>query len=167
MTQLLVFGSMAGVLVLWAAAEWWRDDFAHVRAARIAWTGGAVLMVVHAAAAFALLYEGSHATAVAATARQTAALTGIDSAGGLYVNYAFLAVWVGDAAWWWAAPAGYAARSRILVAGLRTVFLFMFVNGAVVFADGWMQRLGTIAVAVAAAGWLRGSRQARRRHGLR
>jgi hypothetical protein len=159
MSELTIFGSIAGAIVAWAAAEWWREEPVRARDARAAWTCGAALMALHSVAAFLLLYDGSHATAVAATARQTAALMGIASGWGIYVNYAFNAVWLGDAAWWWIAPASYVTRPRVISTVRRAFFLFMFVNGAVIFADGWMRVLGGTAVTIAAIAWARDCRR--------
>jgi hypothetical protein len=97
------------------------------------------------------VHAWSHRAALIDTARQTAAMTGIDWGGGLWVNYAFLLIWIVDAAWWWAAPAGYRRRPRALRHSLLAFFIFMFVNGAIVFAHGAMRMLG--AAAVAAVGW--------------
>jgi hypothetical protein len=157
-SEVLVFGSVAGATVAWAAAEWWRAAPRSAARARVAWTVGAALMLVHSVAAFALLYGGSHRTAVDATARQTAAVTGVATGAGIYVNYAFLAIWLADVLWCWAAPAAYATRSPVVSVSLRVFFLFMFLNGAVIFADGLMRVLGAVAVATAGAAWIRGAR---------
>jgi hypothetical protein len=74
--------------------------------------------------------------------------------GGLFVNYFFLALWTLEAAWWWLAPASY----RAVVAargGVRAFFLFMFLNGAVVFAHGPLRALGAAAVLLVAWSWYR------------
>lgn len=115
-------------------------------------------MVVHSAAAFEVFYARSHAVATAATARQTAAMTGVDYGGGIYLNYLFLLVWVADAAWWWLRPASYEGRRPVIAAIVRGFLLFMFLNGAVVFADGWMQVLGVAAVGVVMRSWYRDRR---------
>ena len=47
-----------------------------------------------------------------------------------------------EAAWWWAAPVRYRARARGVRLTIRAVFLFMIVNGAVVFVDGPMRWVG-------------------------
>ena len=65
---------------------------------------------------------------------------------GLYVNYAFIALWVGDAALWWHDRASYERRSARARDALLAVFLFMFVNAGVVFAHGPARVVGTIAV---------------------
>jgi hypothetical protein len=146
--------------VLWAAAEslqlvrprrW--------RLARTLWTAGVLLAAVHAAAAMHLVHGWDHDAALEATARQTAAVVGLDWGGGLYVNYAFVVLWLWDAASWWMAPAARAARPRWHSAALSSVFLFMFVNGAIVFAAGIGRAVGTAAVLTVAAAWYLRSRE--------
>jgi hypothetical protein len=143
--SLFVFGSIAVAVVLWAAAE--------ILFSRLLWTAGAMLALAHSLAAFATFYDGSHAIARQETARQTAALTGIEFSGGIYVNYLFLAVWAGDAVWWWLAPSAYASRPRWLSIAIRGFIFFIIVNGAVVFADGWARVLGAIATTTVVASW--------------
>jgi hypothetical protein len=139
----------------YAAAEWLRVRRpAAWRMSRLIWTIGALSIVVHSAAAFHYRYGWSHTHAIQATAQQTAAVTGLDWGGGLFVNYAFVAIWTTDAAWWWIGPASYAARPRALSAALAAVFLFMFVNGAVVFAHGAMRWIGAASVLVVCAAFL-------------
>jgi len=74
---------------------------------------------------------------------------------GLFVNYFFLALWTLEAAWWWLAPSRYRARNRRLDWGVRAFFLFMFLNGAVVFAPCPLRALGAVAVLLVAASWYR------------
>jgi hypothetical protein len=142
-----VFGTIAASVVCWAIAE--------CMASRAAWTLGAVLASVHAAVAFAVFYGGSHEVARVETMRQTEALTGVRFGGGIYVNYAFLAIWIGDAAWWWASPGWRSMRPRAVDAAIRGFIFFIMVNGAVVFADGLARVLGGVAVAAVAVAWLR------------
>lgn len=142
-------GTIAIAMIAYAAAEWLRVRRSPAwRTARALWTIGALSLVVHAAAAFHYRYAWSHTQAIQATAAETAAVTGLDSGAGLYVNYAFLALWIADAAWWWLAPASYAARRRALSLAVSATFLFMFLNGAVVFAHGAMRWLGTACVLI-------------------
>ena len=75
----LVFVTIAAAVVCWAIGEALRS--------RAAWTAGAVLTLVHSVAAFGVFYGWSHEIARIMTARQTAEATGIDFAGGIYVNY--------------------------------------------------------------------------------
>ena len=145
-THVAVFWTIAAAVVAWALAECCRLAGAQLHLARAVWTVGAAAMVIHAAAAFAILYEGSQAVALAAVARQTAAIAGVSTGAGLYVNYAFIAIWIADAAWWWTVPAAKAAVAGTWAWARFAFFLFMIVNGAVVFADGWMRGLGLGAV---------------------
>jgi MFS family permease len=137
--ELLVFGTIAAGVLSWAAGE--------VLASRAWWTAGALLTLLHSVVAFFVFYEGSHQIAQAETMKQTAALTGVVFPGGIYVNYTFLLVWLGDAAWWWLSPHSRAARPRGLTWVVRGFIFFIIVNGAVVFADGWARVVGLIAVA--------------------
>jgi hypothetical protein len=147
---------MALAIAVWAGTETLkllgpRAD----RGARALWTAGAVLAIAHAAAAFHLVHGWSHDEAYASTARQTANLTGLDWGGGLFVNYAFLALWAADAAWWWARPSSYRRRPRVVEWAMRGFFLFMFINGAIVFAHGAMRAFGTLAVGAVIVAWYR------------
>ena len=143
--ELAVFVTVAAAVVCWAAAEALRS--------RLLWTAGAVLMVVHAVAAFGVFYDWSHDIAREATTRQTATLTGVAFPGGIYVNYAFLAVWLGDAAWWWASERSYESRPRWMSMASRGFIFFIMLNGAVVFADGWARAIGAMAIALVVTSW--------------
>ena len=147
--DLAVRGSIAAATLSWAAAEWlrWRQP-ARATMARTFWTAGAVLLLVHAIAVFHYVHHWSQDAALDHTARQTAALTGLHWGGGLYVNYAFIALWLSDAAAWWASPDRYARRSDRSRALLLAIFLFMFVNAGIVFARGPARIVGLIAVGV-------------------
>jgi hypothetical protein len=152
--QFLVFGTISASVVCWAAAEVLRQ--------RGLWAAGALLAVVHATAAFVTFYGGSHEIARVETMRQTAALTGLSFNGGIYVNYAFLAVWAADAVWWLATPQSYLGRPRVLSVAVRGFIFFIIVNGAVIFADGWARVLGAVSVMLVLASWFlrRSSRRA-------
>jgi hypothetical protein len=142
---LVVFVSVAAAVACWAVGQ----AFNH----RGAWLVGALLMLVHSAAAFATFYEGRHDVAQLATMHQTRALTGIEFAGGIFVNYLFLAVWMTDAAWWGFAPGSYRTRPRVVSYTIRGFIFFIIVNGAVVFADGWARVVGASAVILVVAAW--------------
>ena len=81
---------------------------------------------------------GSRASAVAVTARQTKAVYGLDWGGGVFANYAFVAVWAFDA-WRWRAGLDRHG-SDPLTWPIRIFFLVMIANGAIVFVTGprWM-----------------------------
>jgi len=147
LAELAVRGTIALATTAWAGAEWTRLALRNRwRTARVLWTAGAVLAATHMLAAFHYVHAWDHRAALAATARQTAALTGLDWGGGLYVNYAFVGLWLWDAAEWWRNPDKYARRTRKSRELLLAVFLFMFINGGIVFAQGPARALGCAAV---------------------
>lgn len=132
----------------WAAGEvMMRRSPQADRWARTAWTVAILLAAVHVGLAFHFVYAWNHETAVAETARQAAERFGVGWRGSIYVNYVFLAIWLADVCWWWAAPASHGSRSiRFEIARLAT-FVFMFVNGAIIFASGIGRLAGIAAVA--------------------
>lgn len=105
-------------------------------AARWCWTVGVVLMAAHIVAVFGVYHHWSHAEALAHTARRTADLTGWNWSGGLYFNYAFLALWASDALWWWLRPASYLRRLLWVKALIQGYLAFIAVNATIVFAEG-------------------------------
>lgn len=151
----MVRATIVGATALWAAAEVVRIARpGATEPGRLLWTAAVILAWGHAALAFGSVYGWSHQTAVLATARQTAATTGLDWGGGIYVNYLFLIVWALDALRWWTAPAARLARSPRLEQLRLAFFVFMFVNGAIVFAAGLARAAGIVAVAAVAAAWV-------------
>ena len=68
---------------------------------------------------------------------------GIDSGLGLWVNYVFTAVWVGEGL----LPGRWAVTAnRRFNHIVRSVFLFMIINGAVVFVAGPQRWFGLLLV---------------------
>jgi hypothetical protein len=164
--DLLVRGTIWLSLLAWVVGEWRRSAHRGTKAAgRTEWTAGALAALGHAAAAFHLRHGWSHSAALAETARQTAAVTGLDWGGGIYVNYLSLAVWTADAGWWWLNPETFGRRPKALDRVVRTFPLFMFVNGAVVFGQGPIRVAGTAAVLAVIAAWYRGRGAQRADHG--
>lgn len=150
MAAVLLTTIWASVLA-WSAAEVLRRGGpGRATRARAVYTAGAVLMVAHTIAAFAF-HGWSHDAAFAETARRTEQLTGVASGAGLYLNYLFVALWCADAAWWWIAPARYAARARAVDLAIFAFFVFMVLNGAVIFATSPMRVAGAAAVLAAVA----------------
>jgi hypothetical protein len=145
-------------VLAWTAGELLRSlrPASHARA-RWAWAVGALAALGHTALAFHLRHGWSHAAALADTARQVAAVTGTAFGAGVFVNYAFLAVWTADVAWWWGAPRSFARRPRALDRCVRGFLWFMFLNGAFVFVHGARRWLGAAAVLAVAAAWYRGA----------
>ena len=119
----------------WAAAEvLMRRSPASDRLARASSTAGLALALVHVVLAFDLVYAWDHEAAVDGTAQQTAAVLGWGWRGGIFVNYGFLALWLADVCWWWADPDSHLSRSPRLELARLSLFTFMFVNAAIVFA---------------------------------
>jgi len=156
----LVRATMLVATMLWAMAEVLKIRRPlQVEPARSLWTAGLVLTLAHAAIAFAVAYGWSHAAAVRDTARQTAAVTGIAWDGGIFVNYAFMAVWSIDALCWWLAPAAYRRRPAGLERARAGFFLVMFVNGTIVFAGPAARVVGVPAVAAVCVAWMLSARR--------
>jgi hypothetical protein len=144
--RLAVFVTIAAAVLCWAAGEAVRS--------RMAWVAGAVLALAHSLLAFHVFYGWSHDTARRLTMQQTAALTGLDFAGGIYVNYLFLASWMADAVWWVASRRTYESRPRLVSIAVRGFIFFIIVNGAVVFADGLARLVGIGATSLVVMTWL-------------
>jgi hypothetical protein len=145
-------------LALFAAGEtgrWgWRG------AAPPAWpwwasASGLVLAVAHVVLAFDVRHEWSHDSALLDTARQTSAVYGLDWGGGLYVNYAFLAVWALDLWTWRSAVRRKTRRAGAGVWLARAFYFIVIVNAAVIFAGGMRRALGVLLVAWLIAAWRR------------
>lgn len=135
--------------VAWAAGEaLMRQSPRSDRWARSIWTIGLALALAHVVLAFELVYDWNHDAAVAATVRQTVDRFGWGWRGAVYVNYAFLAVWLADVCWWWIAPVSHASRSRRIETPRLVLFAGMFLNGAVVFASGAGRLVGIASMTV-------------------
>ncbi|MBX9599622.1 MAG: hypothetical protein K2X35_01415 [Bryobacteraceae bacterium] len=118
---------------------------------RALWTVAFALYLAHVAAAFHYRHNWSHFAALADTARQTRELTGFDYGGGLWWNYGVTALWAFDVALLWTAG----RRPRRWARAFLLFWLFMAVNGAVVFAAGPIRWLGAAALLIIAALYLR------------
>ncbi len=147
MPLIAVRATMLVATVAWAIGEvLMRRSLASDRTARAMWTLGVALALIHVVLAFQFVHAWSHEAATAATVRQAADLFGWGWRGGIYVNYAFLALWCADVWWWWIDQASHASRPRWVETTRRAVFLFMFFNGAVVFASGIGRFVGIASV---------------------
>lgn len=145
----IVRGTMIVATAAWAAGEaLMKRSPLSDRWARATWTIGIAFALIHVALAFHLVYAWDHEAAVAATARQTADRIGWSWRGGIYVNYVFLATWLLDVCWWWLRPESHRLRSRRVERTRLAVFIFMFFNGAVVFASGTGRLVGIGSVIV-------------------
>lgn len=100
--------------------------------ARALWTGALGVYLLHVVCAFTFFYDWSHAIAHRETARQTAELFGVNWGGGIFVNYAFTAIWSADCLWWWAGPESYGRRPAVVSASVHGFLAFIFLNATVV-----------------------------------
>lgn len=119
-----------------------RDRQGWQQRARWAWTIGCAGLVAHTICAFHFYHAWSQTSAYQETARQTAAVTGWNWGGGLFINYAFLAAWMGDVVWWWRGLRAYQQRHWLIAAAWQAIFIFMIFNATVVFKTGVVRWLG-------------------------
>ncbi len=115
------------------------------RVPRALWVAGLLLSVVHVIAVFGYLMDWSHQAALDDTARKTRRLVGVSFAGGVYFNYVFLAVWMGDAVWWCGWPARYLRRAWLWDALVIGYLGFIAFNATVIFESGVIRWLGLVA----------------------
>lgn len=116
---------------------------------------GAILLAVHIVLAMAVRHGWSLTSALETTARQTSQMFGINSGGGVYVNYLFAAVWIGELFVWRRWPEGYAARPGWIRWPLRAFYFVIIVSAAVIFAMGWRRWLGAAIIGVLVMSWRR------------
>lgn len=150
-----LYGTIWTALLLLVAGEAGRRRRLAGHAPSWAWPAfatGAALCAVHVTLAMWLAHGWSHASAVAATAAQTKAVYGLDWGGGVFANYAFVAVWALDAWRWRARVARSGAVADALTWAIRVFFFVMILNGAVIFAAGPRRILG--AAVIAALVWV-------------
>ena len=123
------------------------------KSSRIAWTAGCLAYLLHVVAAFAYYHDWSHDQAYAFTAQQTNDVVGIDWGGGLYVNYWFTLVWIGDATWWWLNAERYLRRPCWLDGSVHGFLGFIAFNATVVFATGYSRWFGIAACGLLSVVW--------------
>jgi hypothetical protein len=126
------------------------------------WTLACAFFLAHVAAAFHFYHHWRHADAIQHTAERTEELVGWNFGGGLYFNYAFALIWVVDVVFlWWrraSIPAQKSHSSNAPGSAIRSIwwcfFLFMVVNGAIVFVTGPTRWLTSVALLLLAMAWL-------------
>jgi hypothetical protein len=118
--------------------------------ARIAWTAGLGLYLAHILFAFDAFYDWSHHLAIEVTAKETAAVIGLETGSGLWVNYAFGLILALDVLRQWR------SGTRRYAVAIDWLVIFMIVNGAIIFADGITRLYGAVLfIAVIALRWRR------------
>lgn len=111
--------------------------------ARLLWTLACIALLAHVASAFYFYHGWSHEAAYRDTARQTDEAVGINSGGGLYVNYALLILWIVDVIWWWSAGLeAYRSRATIISVAWHGFLIFIVFNATVVFGYGFVRWAG-------------------------
>lgn len=121
------------------------------RVQRWLWTVACGLLWIHVACAFQFEHHWSHQAAYRQTARETAAVTGLDWGGGLWINYALMLLWAGDVAWWWVSPRSFVTRPAVLNWLWLGFLCFITFNATIVFKTGMLRWWGiatTIALLV-------------------
>jgi len=153
--DVIVRGSMWLALGAFVAAHWGfrrAGSAAHSSWPLAAYWIGAALAFVHALAAFHWHYDWSHTEAVVATAEQTAEVFGLNWGGGVWVNYAFLVVWLVDVGRRTASHRRDVAESTGTWL-LRGFYLIIIANGAITFVAWPMNLVGAGMVSVLVWCW--------------
>ena len=114
---------------------------------------GLLACVVHILVAMADRHGWSHQAAVLDTARQTAAVFGVAWGGGVYVNYLFVGLWLVELLRWRADPRRDLRQPRWARWALRTFYLVIVFNAAVVFAAPDRRLAGAAVTAALLAAW--------------
>ena len=117
------------------------------------WWTGALTSLLHMILAMGWVHQWSHERAFEDTASQTEALLGVRVGWGIYFNYLFVVTWLADATWMLVASSHYRNRNRWIQLGLYGYLVFIAINGAAVFASGWI-RWATLALLVGWLGWI-------------
>lgn len=116
------------------------------RASRWWWTVGCVSLLLHALVAFLVVHGGSHSEAFAATARRTAEMTGWNSGLGLYVNEAFLCLWITDVGLWWRNLDW--PRNRRIYWSVQGIFGFLMIQATAVFGPPFWKLIALVFAAI-------------------
>jgi hypothetical protein len=156
--QSLTRGSIWLALSLYVAAEAIRlnansDSSRPHLIARALNAVGFAFFLVHVGCAFQFYHHWSQAAAYADTARQTNEYFGVNWGGGLYWNYAFLLLWLGQVIRSWTRVAGVSHKMSPLGWLVRAFALIMIFNGAFIFAHGPVRWFGLLLNSVLIWSW--------------
>ncbi len=159
----LVFAFLAALLANWKGTK--RDLVPRqtINMSLIFWTTACLLFLLHVGAAFHFYHDWQHSAAFTHTAERTKALLGWRYGGGIYFNYLFGLAWLVDVVFLWRITATHATPPRF-VRTLRLVwlafFVFMVINGAVIFASGPVRWMSVVGLLLLSASWLTTRRNA-------
>lgn len=156
LTRITIWAAVAGYAAGTTALALSGGRASWLRAARLCWTFACLALLAHVACAFHFYHAWGHEAAYLDTARQTKDVFGLDWGGGLYINYALMAAWVLDVAWWWLRGAdSYRRRFWPLTAAWHGFLLFILFNATVVFKSGVVRWVGLgVCLWVCLAWWL-------------
>ena len=114
--------------------------------ARWLWTCGCALYFIHVAAAFHGMHHWSHAAAYEHVLTRTVEMTGFASGIGLYVNYAFGLLWLGDTVIWWLDPKW---PDRIVpYYCVQALFAFLMFQATAVFGPSFWRPIAVAVIAL-------------------
>jgi hypothetical protein len=106
-------------------------DAASQKKARLVWSVGCAIFLLHVAAAFHFLYGWSHESAYEHVRKRTFDQTGWNSGFGIYINYAFTLLWLTDTILWWRRPDWPEQRLPYWIT--QGVFAFLMFQATAVF----------------------------------
>ena len=125
-------------------------------ATRIVWTIAVVALIAHFISAYEFHHHWSQRSAYLDTARQTEEVIGLNWGGGLFINYAFLLIWIVDVSWWWLRGlASYRTRPWQLIALWHGFVIFILFNATVVFKDGMVRSVGLVVCLTLLVAWVK------------
>jgi CubicO group peptidase (beta-lactamase class C family) len=134
MIDLALYSTVWVSLVLFVAGEAGKSRQPSPRWALAASAGGAMLLAIHIGLSLDARHAWSHDSVVRTVEAQARAMYGFGWGGGAWMNYAFLALWLGECIWWAASPRTYRNRPRAFVLAVRAFYLVMLINAAILFA---------------------------------
>jgi hypothetical protein len=102
------------------------------RRARVAWSLGGALLILHVVFAFQFRHAWSHAAAWEQTRQRTLELTGWETGAGVYANHAMTAVWLIDIIGW-SVRLDWPQRYRGWYWFVQAFLAFMMFNATAVF----------------------------------
>jgi hypothetical protein len=141
----LLYYATSVALMLTAAPAEWPEPAGRARLARVCWTLGWLVFLVHLGMAFHYYHHWSHSDAVA----RTEEVSGFGP--GVFVSYFFTLVWTCDITYWWVRPARYAGRARWLGPAVHGFMAFMVFNATVVYETGFIRWAGGTGLAALAS----------------
>jgi len=157
LTRITIWTAIGGYAISVAAVLLQGESQLWQARARWVSTIGCLSLVAHTVCAFHFYHDWSQASAYREVERQTAEVTGSAWGGGLFINYAFQALWMADVIWWWRGLEMYRQRPWLITAAWHGIFIFMLFNATVVFKTGLVRWLGVGLFLALALLWWRSS----------